>query len=155
MKKENGKCWLANNKERDCGKARLSMSAHIHTREIEKGKKRWERKAWGVYRFCVQRSVVARRLTVTFWSLETVVYPLVLDSPTPCGGTRPGRGGWGTLPGIFYFLIFAPLFYHAPYFTINFEELVQEILLHISFAPTFYFIFLVNWNLGGGGWTIF
>jgi hypothetical protein len=64
---------------------------------------------------------------------------------------RRGEGDGGRSPGIFYFLVFAPVFYHAPYFTINFEELVQEILLHISFAPTFYFIFLVNWNFGGGG----
>lgn len=98
VKKENGKCWLAENKETDCGKARLRTSAQIHTREIESRKKRWERKPWSVYRFCVQRSVVVRRITVTFWSLETVVYPSVLDSPTPRGRITPGRGGWGTLP---------------------------------------------------------
>jgi hypothetical protein len=54
-------------------------------------------------------------------------------------------------PEFFIFLVFAPVFYHAPYFTINFEELVQEILLHISFAPTFYFILFSKLKLGGGG----
>jgi hypothetical protein len=38
VKKENGKCWIADNKERDYGKARRSMSAHTHTRDGERKK---------------------------------------------------------------------------------------------------------------------
>lgn len=64
---------------------------------------------------------------------------------------RRGEGDGGRSPGILFFLVFAPVFYHAPYFTINFEELVQEILLHISFAPTFFILFFSKLELGGGG----
>lgn len=78
---------------------------------------------------------------------RSLTHQLHLEEP------RRGEGDGGRSPGIFQFLVFAPVFYHAPNFTIDFEELVQEILLHKSFAPTFIFIFLVNWNLGrvGGG----